>query len=161
MSLETRLALLRALHVAAVVVWIGGVAFVTTVLLPAIRRVAKPAEGIALFERIERRFAWQARGTTLFAGATGFLLLDALGGWSRYRMASFWWLHAMTLVWVLFTLLLFVLEPLVLERWFRARAAEHPEATFTWIERMHWVLLGVSVATVLGAVAGSHGLHVY
>jgi uncharacterized membrane protein len=29
----------RALHVLGVVLWIGGVAFVTTVLLPAVRRI--------------------------------------------------------------------------------------------------------------------------
>lgn len=38
MSLGDELALTRAAHVAAVVLWIGGVAFVTTVLLPAVRR---------------------------------------------------------------------------------------------------------------------------
>ena len=157
MSLANRLALMRALHVAAVVLWIGGVAFVTTVLLPAIRRVAAPSERVALFERIERRFAWQARGTTLLAGATGFMLLHALDGWHRYRLLGFWWIHAMTLVWMVFTAMLFVLEPLVLDRWFRARAAEDPEGTFTRIERLHWILLILSVVTVLAAVAGSHG----
>ena len=156
-SLASRLALIRALHVAAIVLWIGGVAFVTTVLLPAIRRIAEPGERVALFERIERRFAWQARGSTLLAGVTGFTLLHALDGWHRYQLLGFWWLHAMTLVWVLFTAMLFVLEPLVLGRWFRARAAEDPEGTFAWIERMHWILLILSVVTVLGAVAGSHG----
>lgn len=157
MSLSDQLALTRALHVVAVVLWIGGVAFVTTVLLPAIKRVAEPGERLALFERIERRFAWQARGTTILAGATGFLLLDALDGWGRYAEAGFWWLHAMTFVWVLFTVMLFVLEPLVLDRWFRARAAVDAESTFAWVQRMHVVLLTLAVVTVLGAVAGSHG----
>ena len=32
----------RALHIIAVVFWIGGVAFVTTVLIPAIRSSQKP-----------------------------------------------------------------------------------------------------------------------
>jgi uncharacterized membrane protein len=39
----------RALHVIFVVLWIGGVAFVTTVLLPAIRRLKAPRERIQLF----------------------------------------------------------------------------------------------------------------
>ena len=157
MSAFDRLALIRALHVAAIVVWIGGVAFVTTVLLPAVRRVADPRERVELFERIERRFAWQARVTTLVAGITGFTLLHALDGWQRYRLAEFWWLHAMTLVWAVFTVMLFVLEPLVLDRWFRARAARDPEGTFARIERMHWLLLTLSLVAVVGAVAGSHG----
>ena len=53
-----------AIHVLAVVLWIGGVAMVTTVLLPAVRRFKSAEERIAFFETIERRFAWQARGTT-------------------------------------------------------------------------------------------------
>ena len=72
-------------------------------------------------------------------------------------MVTFWWLHAMTLIWVLFTLMLFVLEPLVLHKWFIARAAEKPEQTFTRIRRMHWVLMTLSLITIAGAVAGSHG----
>ena len=66
------LALARSLHVVAVVLWIGGVGFVTTVLLPAIRRLTAPEERVAFFDAIERRFAWQARATTLIAGLSGF-----------------------------------------------------------------------------------------
>jgi uncharacterized membrane protein len=38
--------LARAIHVLAVVLWIGGVALVTTVLLPAVRRFKSPEERI-------------------------------------------------------------------------------------------------------------------
>lgn len=64
--------LARGLHVLGVVLWIGGVGFVTTVLLPAVARLKTPAERVAFFEEIEGRFAWQARGTTLLVGLTGF-----------------------------------------------------------------------------------------
>ena len=40
----------RALHVLAVVLWIGGVAMVTTVPLPAARRQAKTGEQVESFE---------------------------------------------------------------------------------------------------------------
>ena len=53
-------ALARAVHVAGVVLWIGGVGFVTTVLLPAVRRMKRPEERVAFFEAVERKFAWQA-----------------------------------------------------------------------------------------------------
>jgi uncharacterized membrane protein len=45
----------RALHVVSVVLWIGGVAFVTTVLLPAVSRLKPRHEQMQLFDRIERR----------------------------------------------------------------------------------------------------------
>ncbi len=54
-------------------------------------------------------------------------------------------------------MMLFVLEPLVLHRWFRARAIQEPKKTFRRIQRLHWVLLLLSLITVAGAVAGSHG----
>ena len=63
----------------------------------------------------------------------------------------------MVLVWGVFTLMLFVLEPLWLHRWFEARAQRDLEGTFAIITRMHWVLLALSVITIAGAVAGSHG----
>ncbi len=147
----------RVLHVLGVVLWIGGVAMVTTVLLPVSRAMKQPEERVAYFERIERRFAWQARFTTLLTGMTGFWMLYLIDGWSRYQSLAFWWLHAMTAVWLIFTLVLFVLEPLVLHQLFLDKAEKAPEKTFTVIQVMHWVLLIISLVTVAGAVAGSHG----
>ncbi|MDJ0872124.1 MAG: hypothetical protein QNJ87_10195 [Gammaproteobacteria bacterium] len=149
--------LARVIHVLSVVLWIGGVAMVTTVLLPSVRRFKSPEERVAFFERIEHRFAWQARFTTLAAGLSGFYLVQVTGAWHLYADLRFWWLHAMTLIWVVFSLMLFVLEPLVLHRWFRSRAIREPEKTFRRIQRMHWLLLVLSLITVAGAVAGSHG----
>jgi uncharacterized membrane protein len=147
----------RVLHVLGVVLWIGGVAFVTTVLLPAVKRLREPAERVAFFEKVEAGFARQARVTTLLTGLSGFYLVHGLGAWDRFADAHYWWMHAMVLVWAVFTLVLFVLEPLWLHRWFQARAQRDPEGTFSIIARMHWVLLAVSVITIAGAVAGSHG----
>ncbi len=130
---------------------------VTTVLLPSVRRFKSPEERVAFFERIEHRFAWQARVTTLAAGLSGFYLVEVMGAWHLYADLRFWWIHAMTLIWVVFSLMLFVLEPLVLHRWFRSRAIREPEKTFRRIQRMHWLLLVLSLITVAGAVAGSHG----
>ena len=149
--------LARALHVFGVVLWIGGVAFVTTVLLPSVRRMKSDAERLQFFEAIEGRFAWQARATTLLVGLSGFYLVERWDLWWRFADHGYWWMHAMVCVWAIFTLMLFVAEPLFLHRWFRERAAKAPEQTFRRIERMHWLLLTISLITVLGAVAGSHG----
>ena len=151
----------RALHVLAVVLWIGGVAFVTTVLLPALRRLRAPNDRLAFFENIERRFAWQARITTALVGLTGLDMLVRLNLWHRFLSASYWWMHAMIVVWLLFTVMLFVAEPLILHRWLLARAKVEPEATFRLVERMHQLLLTLSLITVVGAVAGSHGFMLF
>jgi uncharacterized membrane protein len=152
-----RIALARALHVAAVVVWIGGVAFVTTVLLPSTRRLKSPEERLAFFDAIERRFARQARFATLLAGATGFYMVVALDLWDRFRAAGYWWMHGMVALWAVFILMLFVAEPLFLHRWLTTRASVDPDGTFRLVERLHRLLLALSLIVVLGAVTGSHG----
>ena len=151
------MALARALHVLAIVVWIGGVAMVTSVVLPAARRMAKPEDRIAFFEMVERRFAFEARIATVLAGATGFYMAYRLDLWERFLDPGFWWMHAMVAVWAIFTLVLFVLEPLFLHRWFLERAKRDPDGTFRLVERLHWLLLTLSLITVFGAVAGAHG----
>ncbi len=107
------LTITRGLHILGVVLWIGGVSMVTTVLLPVIRKFTSPEERISFFEEVEGRFALQAHFTALLTGLSGFYMLHALDGWwDRYSNGAFWWVHAMTAVWVLFTLMLFVFEPL-------------------------------------------------
>jgi len=147
----------RALHVLAVVHWIGGVAMVTLVLLPAIRRNIPAGERLALFERIEGRFALQARVSTLVAGLTGFYMTHELDAWYRFSEIGFWWMHAMVAVWAVFTIMLFVAEPLFLHRWFHARATRDPDGTFLLVQRLHVLLLSVSIVTVAAGVLGAHG----
>lgn len=153
----TDLVLARVLHVLAVVFWIGGVGMVTTVLLPAIRRSYQPTQRFAVFHTLEARFARQARFTTATAGLSGFYMAWRLDAWDRFQSADFWWMHAMLLTWLLFTAMLFAIEPWFLERFLTRRAAAAPEATYRLIEWLHRLLLGLSVLTVVGAVAGSAG----
>lgn len=149
--------LARVLHVLAVVLWIGGVAMVTTVIIPAVKRMSSKDDQIKTFEKIEGRFAIQAKITTLITGITGFYMVYVLDAWDRYFEIKFWWLHAMTLVWVLFTLVLYVLEPLVLHKLFKEYAEKNPTKTFSIMHKVHWVLLLLSLITTAGVVAGSHG----
>src|SRR6516164_7688348 len=104
--------LARALHVLLVVLWIGGVAFVTTVFLPAVRDLRAPAERVVL---AERRFANQARVTTALTGLSGLYMVVRLDLWDRFLSVEYWWMHAMVAVWLLFTLMLFVAEPVFLD----------------------------------------------
>jgi len=151
------LAVVRALHVVAVVLWIGGVAMVTTSVLPALRTAAAAGDALALFERIERPFAWQSRITTLLAGLSGFYMVHRMDAWDRFADPRFWWMHAMVAVWLLFSLMLFVAEPLWLHAWLRRRASVDPRGTLRLVLKLHRGLLLLSLITVAGAVAGAHG----
>lgn len=154
------IAIARALHVLGVVVWIGGVSLITTVVLPLVRRTP-PAEGLALFQAVERRFVWQARTAVVIVGASGFYMAWKLDLWDRFRQPGFWWMHAMVLVWLLFAAVLFVAEPLGAERRLRERERAVPDAGFAALHRVHWVLLGLSAVAVLGAVLGSYGTSLF
>jgi uncharacterized membrane protein len=147
----------RALHVLAIVLWLGGVALVTLVVLPAAWRIGGAGGWYQLFEAIERRFAWAARGAVLVAGGSGFYMTTAYDAWARFAEPRSWWLPAMVALWLLFALILFVAEPLFATRWLRARNARDPRSTYRLILRQHRILLVLAAITIFGAVAGSHG----
>lgn len=147
----------RVFHVLGVIFWIGGVAFVTTVLIPSIKAMNGTKNKLALFEQLEGRFGFQAKVATVITGLSGFYMISFMDAWGRYQEWSYWWIHLMTLVWILFTVVLFVLEPLILHRWFNEQAHKNSENAFIWLHRMHIVLLSLSLLAVFGAVAGSHG----
>lgn len=151
----------RVLHVLGVVLWIGGVAFVTTVLIPALRRLQDTEKRFQLFEQLERRFAMQARVVTAITGLSGFYMVYFLNAWSRYTDPAFWWMHLMTLVWLIFTVVLFILEPAILHRRFSELAARDPETAFRWLQRMHVILLTISLVAIVGAVAGTRGFRFF
>jgi len=147
----------RALHVLAVVIWIGGVSMVTTVTLPAVRLGELGENRRRAFQAIEHRFVQQARLAVVVVGLTGFYMGWRLDLWDRFRMAEFWQMHVMVSVWLLFAFVLFVAEPFILRRLFDRWAVAEPKVAFAWLHRAHWVLLLLSVVTIVGAVAGSQG----
>ena len=148
--------LARVVHVLAVLFWIGGVAFVTTVVIPSVRRNHAPAERLAAFHAFEGRFAPQARVWVVLAGGSGLWMIHRADMWYRFAEPGFWWMHAMVALGAIFAAVLFVAEPLALHR--RMASSPTPEADFERLERGHRVLLALSLVTFTGATAGAHGL---
>lgn len=149
------LALARAVHVLAVLHWIGGVLFVTFVVLEG---RSDPVPVLARFLEVERRFAPQARVSVLLAGLSGLWLVVRLDLWWRFsEPMAYWWMHAMVVVWALFALALFVAEPLFLHAWFERLAAREPARTLALARRFHWMLAALALLTAGGTVAGVHG----
>lgn len=146
----------RVLHVIAIVGWIGGVWFVTLVVMPAITRAEARADRLAAFHRIEQGFAPQAKFWVLLAGASGLWMTHQAALWSRFADPHFWWMHAMLALWTVFAVMLFVAEPLFLHR--RMAASPTPAADFDRMVLGHRVLSVLALVTVAGAMAGAHGL---
>ncbi len=63
----------------------------------------------------------------------------------------------MVCIWAIFAIGLFVVEPMFLDRRLRRWANERPRAAFALLAGAHWTLLALSLITIFGAVAGSHG----
>lgn len=144
----------RAIHVIAIVHWIGGVFMVTAVILPSVARLAEPSRRIELLEAIEGRFSGQAKISVTLAGLSGFYMTHRSGLWELFLHAQFWYMHAMVLIWLIFTFILFIAEPFFLHSWFRRRAERDPAGTFHLIQAFHWVLLILSLVTIAGVVVG-------
>ena len=144
----------RALHVIAVVLWIGGVAFVTTVVIPYLKNSHSPESRLHIFEVIEGKFSFQAKLTTLLTGLSGFYLQYVTNAGTSIQ----WWVYPMVFIWAIFTIVLFVLEPLFLHNWFIRQAEIDSKKTFFILQVMHIVLLVISLIVVFVGVAGVHGL---
>jgi uncharacterized membrane protein len=147
----------RALHVLGVVHWIGGLAAVTTIVLPQARRIPETNAAIAIFETFERRFAPQARISVAIVGISGLYMAWRMAAWSRFESASFWWLAMMAALWVLFALMLFVFEPLGLDRMFRSYALRDKDRAFAVATWLHGAALLVATLTIAAGVLGAHG----
>ena len=150
------LTLARVIHVVAVVMWIGGVAFVTTVAMPAIRRKYDAPTRLSAFHDLEKGFSLQAKIWVLLAGASGFWMTWRADMWGRFADIQFWWMWAMLLIWVIFSVMLFVMEPLFLHK--RMATSTQPNADFRRMETVHRILLISSIVAIAGAVGGVHGL---
>jgi uncharacterized membrane protein len=151
------IAVARALHVLALVHWIGGVAIVTTIVLPRARALPDAHAALTAFEGFEGRFAAQARFSILLAGMSGFYMLNKLESWARLLSPTFWWLGLMVVVWSVFALMVFVLEPLIVHRLFHDYARRDKERAFALAIRLHAVALTISGVAIAAGVLGAHG----
>ncbi len=147
----------RVLHVLAIVVWIGGIAAVTTVMFPAMRRLDSNEQKVWLFQQIERRFRPQARVAWLIVGLTGLYMVGSLDAWGRFASMHYWWMDAMVGLWLLFGPMLFVIEPLVAGPRLEWELRSKPAKALARMEALHWILLVVSLLVIAGAVAGVYG----
>jgi uncharacterized membrane protein len=148
----------RVLHVLAIVIWIGGIAAVTTVMFPAMRKIDSTEKKVWLFEQVERNFRPQASIAWFVVGLTGLYMLGYVGAWEHFVEPQYWWTYAMVGLWVIFGLMLFVIEPLVVGPRIRRSLTTEPHVALARMEVVHWVLLGLSLAVIASVVSGIYGI---
>lgn len=144
---------LLVVHILSIVLWIGGVAFVTTITLPMLASWPA-AHRFAVFSEMERRFGAQARILVVAAGLSGGALLVRLRLTGLLGRPQGAWLDGMIGFWTLFALLLFVAEPLFLHRKMSELAQRDPNRVHALLLRGHRLLLALAVIVIISGVWG-------
>lgn len=148
--------LLIALHVLTVVLWIGGVAFVTVIIFPMLIRMEDSLEKVLLFQRVENKFARQARFYALVAGITGVILLYLTGEYRMLFTLSGLGITIMLLAWSIYTFIL-TFEKRIFKVLFSQPEKLDTARVFRRLNVFHWFILGLSLAAVFVGVFSGHG----
>jgi uncharacterized membrane protein len=148
--------LLLAVHVLGVIIWIGGVAFVTIVVFPMITRMEGSLEKVLFFQGVEHRFAKIAKAMVLIVGLTGAALLMLMGEWGQLFSSEGIGPTLMLIVWTFYVLVL-LFEGRLFKIIFRGEAQQDTAKVFFRLTVFHWVVLGLSLLAVAVGVLAGHG----
>ena len=153
--------LMHIIHVLTVILWIGGLGFVTMMVFPVIFATPDALQKVLTFQRIEHRFAKVARAYNLVTGATGFAMVFQMGWHTVYLTKAGLPLLVMTIIWVFWFVMLFGLEPIIirkmLERMAKEREKMDIDGVFRRMHRVHWVFLIVSLVAAASGAIFAHG----
>ncbi|MDA8157427.1 MAG: hypothetical protein M0Z52_13405 [Actinomycetota bacterium] len=149
-------ALLIAVHVVTILLWIGGVAFVTLIIFPIIATTGDSLEQVLLFQRVEHRFARHARIYIALSGITGFWLLHMLGMDRILFTRQTIGVSIMLFAWF-FYLLVLLFEKRIFKKLFGKPDRFDSAKVFKFLAAFHWVVLGISLLAVFAGVWQGHG----
>ncbi len=151
------LTILLIIHVICVIIWIGGVAFVTTVIFPMMYKTEGSLEKALLFQRVEHRFAGMVRWLIALVGVTGFWILSTKYGFTILLQRRGLGIVIMIAVWALYTTVL-LSERRIFGRIFADPEKIDMDRALRMINVMHWVLLTISFSAVAAGVWFGHGM---
>ncbi len=138
------------IHVVSVLIWIGGVAFVTMITFPMIQRAGSSLDQVLMFQGVEHRFSKIAKVMVVLAGLSGFYLLYEKG-----LSAGVW---IMIFVWAFYASLLFGLEKLIFKKLFSAPSGEQLDTkkVFNMLQVFHWFVLTLSFLAIAAGIYTAH-----
>jgi uncharacterized membrane protein len=137
------------IHVLSVVVWIGGVAFVTMITFPMILRVEQSLEQVMMFQGVEHRFGKIAKIMVVLAGLSGLYLIIEKG------LSTAVWI--MIVLWTVYAALLFGLEKMIFKKLF-SKPGEQADMkkVFNFLQGFHWVVLALSFLAIAAGIYEAH-----
>lgn len=148
--------LLIAIHVVTVVLWIGGVAFVTIIVFPMLLKMENSFERVMLFQRVENKFAKQARIYSIITGVTGGFVLYLNKEYSLIFTRAGIGITLMFIAWLIYVLVL-LFEKNIFKVLFSQPEKLDTSQVFFRLNIFHWFLLGLSLIAVGAGVWAGHG----
>ncbi len=137
-------------HVICVVIWIGGVAFVTIIMFPMIQRAGNSLEQVLMFQGVEHRFSRIAKVLVILTGLSGLYLL--------YEKGLSFGVWIMIILWTLYASLLFFLEKIIFKKLFAKPSGEqlNTRQVFFTLQVFHWIILVLSFLAVAAGIYAGH-----
>jgi len=137
-------------HVLSIVIWIGGVAFVTMIIFPMIQRTENSLEQVMMFQGVEHRFGKIAKAMVIIAGLSGSYLVHKNG-----LSVGVW---IMIIVWAVYASLLFFLEKPLFKKLFSKPSGEELDTkqVFFRLQVFHWIVLVLSFFAVAAGIWTGH-----
>ncbi len=148
--------LLLTIHVIGVVIWIGGVAFVTIIVFPMIMRMEGSFEKMLFFQGVEHRFAKIAKACVVVVGITGFWLLYLANEWGILFTKGGIGPTLMLIIWSVYLFIL-LFEGRLFKVIFKGEAQKDTAKVFYRLAVFHWVVLSLSLTAVGIGVWSGHG----
>lgn len=138
------------IHVLSVVIWIGGVAFVTMIMFPIIQREQSSLEQVMMFQGVEHKFSKIAKVLVILTGLSGIYLI--------YEKGLSPGVLIMIFVWTLYASLLFFLEKPLFKKLFAKPSGEQlkTEQIFFRLQAFHWFVLTLSFLAIAAGIWTAH-----
>lgn len=144
------------IHIIAVVIWIGGVAFVTMITFPMIQRTDNSLEQVLMFQGVEHRFSKIAKIMVILVLLSGLYLINDKYDFRISNLNFGVWI--MIVLWTVYASLLFFLEKLIFKKLF-SRSSEKQLDTrqvFFRLQVFHWFVLSLSFFAIAAGIWTAH-----
>ena len=138
------------LHVLSVVIWIGGVAFVTAIVFPVLGRMEDSIAKVSFFIGFEKRFQLLAKILVIIVGATVILLFLQRGAFASLTGDATALLGYKFFIWLFYLVLLFGAEKRLMATLVSPKMTL--EKAFKRMSVFHWVVLILSLIAIVSGI---------
>lgn len=156
---------MHIVHLLTVILWIGGLAFVTGIVLPMAIKTPDALQKVLTFQRVEHRFAPLAKWYNIITGISGFAMVWLMGWQGLYFTREGLALTFMTGIWLFWFVMLVGLEPIVIRKMLEKMAREGDkmdiDGIFRKVKKLHWFMVAISLAAATAGVFVAHGGYLY